>query len=108
MSNPSFAYSLSVTEATARGVAGLLKDAEQGHEALVTRHGKPVAAVVSVARLKELRELESDLRDMLLVLTRMAGDTGARVDLDDVIATFGFDRAELEAELDADLAAGRD
>jgi hypothetical protein len=38
----------------------------------------------------------------------MATDTGVGVELDQIISEFGFDRAELEAELDADLAAGRE
>jgi hypothetical protein len=51
---------------------------------------------------------EEDLRDIALSLTRAATDSGARVGLDEAIAAFAFDRAELEAELDADLAAGRE
>jgi hypothetical protein len=43
-----------------------------------------------------------------LVLTRAATDTGARTELDEVISSFGFDRAELEAEPRSDLAAGRE
>ena len=72
---------------------------------LVARRGSPVACVVSMRRLEELNELEADLRDIALVLTRAATDTGARVSLDEAIAVFGFDRAELAAELAADLAA---
>lgn len=59
-------------------------------------------------RLEQLRTLEEDLRDIGLVLTRAATDTGTRVGLDDAIAAFGLDRAALEGELDADLAAGRE
>lgn len=51
--------------------------------------------------------LEVDLRETALILSRAATDTGDRTDLDEAITAFGFDRAELEAELDADLAAGR-
>ena len=102
-----FSRTMTVTEATGRGVAGLLKDAEQGQAALVTRHGKPVAAVVGMARLQELRALESELRDALVVLTRIAGDTGTRIGLDEALSALGFDRASLEAELDEDLTAGR-
>ncbi len=99
---------VSVTDASSRGVAGLVRDAERGHDLIVARHGHPVAAVISMARFDGLRELERDLRSACLVLTRLASDTGSRTDLNDVIAAFGFDRAELVAELDADLAAGRD
>lgn len=98
---------LSVSEAAARGVAALVRDAGAG-DVVVSRHGKPVAAVVSMDRLAELHALERDLRDLLLVVTRAATDTGGRVGLDDAFAALGFDRAELAAELDEDLAAGRE
>ena len=47
----------------------------------------------------------ADLRLAALVLARAATDTGERTSLDDVLVTFGFDRAELQAEMDAELAA---
>jgi prevent-host-death family protein len=98
---------LSVTEAAARGVAALVRDAGAG-DVVVSRHGKPVAAVVSMARLAELREVERDLRDLLLVVTRAAADTGERVGLDEAFTAFGVDRATLVAELAEDEAAGRE
>jgi len=60
---------VSVTEAVTRGVSGLVKDVEQGEDVVVARRGHPVAAVVSMRRLEQLRSLESDLRDIALVLT---------------------------------------
>lgn len=99
---------ISVTDAAARGVAGLIKDAEAGADIIVSRRGKPVAAVISTKQLEQLRSLEGDLRDAAMVIIRAATDTGRRSSLDDAIAAFGFSRAELEAELDADLAAGRE
>jgi prevent-host-death family protein len=99
---------LSVTEAAGRGVAGLVKDAEHGEDIIVERHGHPVAAVVSVDHLDELRRLRSDLAGAALVLARELTDTGHRTNLDDAIAAFGLDRTELEAELADDLAAGRE
>jgi prevent-host-death family protein len=99
---------ISVTDAAARGVAGLIKDAEAGADIIVSRRGKPVAAVISTRQLEQLRSLEGDLRDAAMVIIRAATDTGRRSSLDDAIAAFGFSRAELEAELDADLAAGRE
>ena len=99
---------VSVTDAAARGVAGLVREAEEGHEVIVARYGHPVAAVIGMSRFDGLRELERDLRSACLVLARAASDNGARTSLDDVISAFGFDRAQLEAEVDADLAAGRD
>jgi prevent-host-death family protein len=38
-----------VTEASARGIARLAKDAEHGSPVVITRHGRPVAAVVPLA-----------------------------------------------------------
>jgi prevent-host-death family protein len=107
MSMTPHGYTLSVTEAANRGVPALVKNAEQGDNVIVARHGKPVAAVVSIERVDQLRELETELRDIALVLARAATDNGKRVSLDDAIAAFGFDRAELEAELDAEIAAER-
>lgn len=99
---------VSVTEAATRGASKLVRAAEHGEDLVVERHGKAVAAVVSMAHLEAIKELESDLRESVLLLSRLATDTGSRTDLDQVLSTFGFDRAELEAELDAELASGRD
>lgn len=99
---------LSVTAASGRGVAGLVKDAERGEDIIVERHGRAVAAVISVEHFAELNTLRADLTAAALVLARELTDTGHRTDLDDAIAAFGFDRAELEAELDADVAADRE
>jgi prevent-host-death family protein len=96
---------LTVTQAAARGVPGLVRDAENGEDAIVSRHGVPVAAVVSMDRLRRIDALEADLRDVALVMTRMATDDGARVSLEDVIASFGYSPEELRAELDADIDA---
>ncbi|HRD59435.1 MAG TPA: type II toxin-antitoxin system prevent-host-death family antitoxin [Nocardioides sp.] len=99
---------MSVTAASGRGVAGLVKDAELGEDIIVERHGRPVAAVISVEHFDELHRVRADLFAAALILARELSDTGSRIDVDDAIAAFGFDRAELEAELDADLAAGRE
>jgi len=99
---------LSVTEASSRGVAGLVKDAERGEDIIVERHGRAVAAVISVEQFDELNRVRADLIAASLVLARELSDTESRTDLDDAIRAFGFDRAELEAELDAELAAGRE
>lgn len=99
---------LSVTEATSRGVAGLIKDAEASDGVLLSRHGRPVAAVVSTRQLQHLQHLKDDLQELALVLARAATDTGERGSLDDTITAFGFTREDLEAELAADIAAGRE
>lgn len=99
---------LSVTDAASRGVSSLVSAAESGQDVIVERRGKPVAVVVSMDRLHRLDALESELRETSLLLARAATDTGVRVDLDDALAAFGFDRTELEAELARDIAAGRE
>ncbi len=38
-----------------------------------------------------------------LLLARIATDDGSRIDLDDIIETFGFNREELEQELADDM-----
>ncbi|MCA1832861.1 MAG: type II toxin-antitoxin system prevent-host-death family antitoxin [Actinobacteria bacterium] len=88
---------VSVTDATRRGVSGLVCDAEHGEDIVVARHSKPVAAVVSMRRFSELQALEEDLRDLVVVLARVATDSGRRTSLDDVLAAFETNRAELEA-----------
>jgi prevent-host-death family protein len=80
---------LSVTAASARGVARLVADAAHGMEVVVTRHHRPVAAVVGVERLAELDSIAEDLRDLALVIARIAGDDGRRTSLDDVRSVFG-------------------
>jgi prevent-host-death family protein len=99
---------LSVTEATSRGVAGLVKDTEHGTDTIVERHGRPVAAVVSIEHFSDLRELERDLRSAALVLSRIATDNGHRNDLDDVIMGFGFSREDLQRERRDEAATGRE
>ena len=99
---------LSVTEASARGVTGLLKDTERGTDTVVERHGHAVAAVISIGHLNELQELQRDLRAAALVLSRAATDSGQRTRLDDVITAFGFARSELEDELRSEAAAGQE
>jgi prevent-host-death family protein len=80
---------LSVTEAGRRGVARLVGDAAHGRGVVVERHGRPVAAVVDVARLDELTRLRDDLRDLALVIGRAAADDGRRTPLDEVVDAFG-------------------
>lgn len=96
-----FATSLSVTDAAKRGLPRLVADAEAGAGVVVERRGVPAAVVVGVERMQAILRREDDLRSAALVLTRAATDNGNRSSLDDVISAFGFDRAELEAELHA-------
>lgn len=94
------AHELSVTEATQRGVAGLVSEAEKGSDVVVTRRQRPVAVVVGINRFAEIEETVSDLQDLALVLVRASTDTGRRTPLDDVIAAFGHTRESLTALAD--------
>jgi prevent-host-death family protein len=91
------AHELSVTEATRRGVAGLVADAENGDAVVVTRRNEPVAAVLSMRRLAELEQAAADLLDLALVLARAATDGGRRTSFDDVLAAFGHTRESIAA-----------
>lgn len=91
-----------MTDATKRGVAGLVADAEHGADLVVTRHHRPVAAVIGMQRLAEVDEAAADLRDLALLLARMVTDNGRRTSLDDVIAAFGHTRESLAALEDDD------
>lgn len=95
-------HQLTVTDATRRGVAGLVADAEHGQDLVVTRRNEPVAAVIGVQRLAEIDDLTDDLRDLALVLSRAATDDGRRTDLDDVLAAFGHTRESLQDLPDED------
>lgn len=64
--------------------------------------------MIWVKHLDELCRVRADLVTASLVLARELTDTGRRTELEDVIVAFGFDRAELEREFDADIAAGRE
>ena len=97
MPSLSDAHEITVTEATRRGVAGLVADAEQGSALVVTRHHRPVAAVVGMRRLAEYEEVAADLRDLALVLARAVDDSGRRTSLDDVLTAFGHTRETLAA-----------
>ncbi|MFC9552707.1 type II toxin-antitoxin system prevent-host-death family antitoxin [Rhodococcus sp. NPDC056960] len=98
MRSSSDLHSLTVTEAYSRGIARLVEDAEHGENVVISRSGTLVAAIVGMRRLGELQELERDLRDLALVLTRAATDTGGRTALDAAIERYGYSRAEMESD----------
>jgi prevent-host-death family protein len=86
---------LSVTDANRRGVAGLFADAERGARFIVTRHSRPIAAVVGIDEFRGVEGIREDLRDLALVLARQATDTGSRTAIDDALAAFGHTRESL-------------
>ena len=48
---------MTVTEAHKIGVSRLVRDVEAGQDVILLRHGKPVAAVVGMARLQHWDDL---------------------------------------------------
>jgi prevent-host-death family protein len=90
-------HEVTVSEAAQRGVAGLITDAEQGSDVVVTRHHRPVAVVMAYQRMEELSAATDDLLDLAVVLARQATDSGGRTSFDDVLRAFGHTRESLAA-----------
>jgi prevent-host-death family protein len=88
---------ISISEATKRGVSALVREAEAGHEQVLLRNNKPVAAVVGIERLEELQQLEEDLIDLTMIAARLLTDGPERHSLDDVLARFGYTREQIRA-----------
>lgn len=88
---------ISISEATKLGISGLIRRAEAGHEPVLPRNNKPVAAVVSMERLAELQQLQDDLADVSLAVARQLTTEPARHTLDDVLARVGYTRDDLRA-----------
>lgn len=86
---------LSISDANKIGLSGLARDAEQGHERVLLRNNRPVAAVVSMERLERLQHLEEDVLDIALATARMLTTGTARHPLDEVLAQFGYTRDDL-------------
>ena len=93
---------ISITAANALGISALARDAAAGHERVLVRDNKPVAAVVSIERLEQLQQLEEDLIDLTLATARLLTDSGERISLDDALAQFGYTRDQLRALPDPD------
>ncbi|HEX5493452.1 MAG TPA: hypothetical protein VFX70_02610 [Mycobacteriales bacterium] len=89
------AREIGVAEATRRGVAGLVADAEHGSDLVVTRRRRPVAVVLGAGRLADLERTLTDMGDLALVLARSTADTGRRTSLDEVLTAFGRARESL-------------
>ena len=87
---------VSITEATRRGVAGIISDAEAG-DIVVTRHHRAVAAIVSIDRIEQIG-----------VPSRVVTGDGARISVDDLLTAYGLSRAELAALPDDEVPSGAD
>lgn len=88
---------ISISEANKIGVSGLVREAEAGHEKVVLRNNKPVAAVVSIRRLEELQKLQEDLLDMSIAAARALTTGPRRHSLDDVLAQLGYAREQFSS-----------
>lgn len=86
---------ISVSEANAMGVSGLIKAAEKGDAKIVTRGSKPVAAVISMEQLESLQENLEDFMDLAAASGRFATSEGRTHSLDEVLERFGYSREEL-------------
>jgi antitoxin (DNA-binding transcriptional repressor) of toxin-antitoxin stability system len=86
---------ISVSQASKIGLSKLLNDAANGHDRVVLKNNRPVAAVVNMDRLTELQRLDEDLADVSILTARLLLATNERVSLDDVLDRFGFTREQL-------------
>lgn len=73
---------------------------DQGHIALLMRHSKPAAVLVSVEEYESLVGQAEDLDDLALATSRMLTSGDKRYSLDDVLTQFGYTREELLVESD--------
>lgn len=90
---------LPISEAASRGISRLAADAESGHDYVLLRNSRPVAAVIGMdklERLQTLEEMEENLRLMVLAIARFVTDAGDRVSFNDVLRHFGLDEDDLE------------
>jgi prevent-host-death family protein len=93
---------ISVSEVSSRGLSSIINEAEEGRPKVILRSNKPVAAIVDIAtmeKLQELEEREEDLRLLGVALARSAADSGKRYSLREVAAKLGVD---LDSLADAD------
>ena len=99
------AQTFSVTEAAERGLPSVIRSASAGTDFIIERHGKPQAVILGIESINKLEELERDLQSAVLVLSRVATDSGNRTGIDEVLEQFGIDPAELRAEVLSDFRA---
>ena len=86
---------ISISDASKLGVSALVREAEAGHDQVVLRNNKPVAAVVSMKRLEQLQKLQEDMLDVSLAAARMLTTGPRRHSLDEVLAQLGYTREQL-------------
>jgi antitoxin (DNA-binding transcriptional repressor) of toxin-antitoxin stability system len=91
---------ISEAEADKIGVSALVRQAEAGHDHVVLRNDKPVAAVVGISRLEEIDRLEDDLLDICLASARMLTTGESRHALGTVLEQFGYTRQQLRETAD--------
>lgn len=89
---------ISVTEASKMGVSRLVNAAVSGERRVLVRNNKPVAAIVGIEDLERTEELEAQLLDASLTLTRLLTTSERRHSLDDVLDRLGFTREDLTEE----------
>lgn len=80
-----------------RAASATIAKAQAGEIQVILNHNKPVAAIVGIAVLERLRQLEQDLENRSLVATaeqRMIDDDGSRHDLYEVAAKHGIKLAK--------------
>jgi hypothetical protein len=90
---------LPISEAASKGISRLAADAEGGHDYVLLRNSRPIAAVVGMGKLERLQaldEAEEDLRLMVLALARLITDSGERFSFEDVMRLFGLEEHDLE------------
>jgi len=86
---------ISVSDANKMGLSALIREAEAGHDHVVLRNNKPVAAVMSMQRLEELQQLQDDLSDISLAAARQLTTGSHRTSLDEVLSHLGYTREQL-------------
>ena len=86
---------ISISDANKLGVSALIREAEAGHDQVVLRNNKPVAAVVSMKRLEQLQQLQEDLLDVSLAAARMLTTGPRRHALDEILGQLGYTREQL-------------
>ncbi len=86
---------LSISDASRLGVSRLVHEAEAGHEQVLLRNNKPIAAVIGMKRLEELQQMQEELLDLSLTAARMLTAGPRRHGLDEVLAQFGYTREQL-------------